>query len=366
MNKINVKSIARGCLLAFVVLGTFELCARLQDDVTRGIPFWKLQYVSPPIYVYGGDGPHGIPYAHDGKYVMNSRGFRGPELQGGRIEIVCLGASETFGVAETNGYEYPRQLERSLNASAPPHYQVVNAAIPGERLEDIVATLPATLRAVRPRYAVLYPTTATVAWTRAEWDQLHPTPASKNPPPEVWSRVRIHSRLATIVRDALPPAIVGWLHKSNIAAAEATRDVPPPTSHLPPQNLEEFRSRLERAVAILEAADVKPILVTHATRFGPNEEYRDSQIETFEQFYPVLTERGLFDAEHRMNDVIRAVGRAHGDPVVDAADRIAPGPENFADFFHFTDTGSSKMAALLRKAILDLTVSAVDGPGNGA
>jgi len=92
--------------------------------------------------------------------------------------------------------------------------------------------------------------------------------------------------------------------------------------------------------------------VTHATRFGPNGQYNDAQLQTFEVYYPVLTGPGLFDANRRMNDVIRAAGITNHAPVVDAADLIAPGPANFADFFHFTDEGSAKMAAALADVVL--------------
>ena len=76
--------------------------------------------------------------------------------------------------------------------------------------------------------------------------------------------------------------------------------------------------------------------------------------KTFEAYYPVVTEAGLFDAERRMNAAIVAVARADRDPVVDAAGLIAPGPANFADFVHFTDRGSAQMARLLGGTIAHL------------
>ena len=343
-------TIARALLLACIALATLEVCARIHDRMTLGLPILQFQYQAPAFYAYDATGPHGLPYARDGKYAMNSLGFRGPEAVPGRFTVLCLGASETFGVTETEGKEYPRQLEQKLNTAGTRHYQVVNAAIPGERLEDIAATLPATLLAVHPMYAVIYPTTGMVAWTSEAWNRMHPTPASKNPPPERYSRLRFRNHLVAALRQASPDWIQAWQNRRDVAKAEAVLHSRP-TSHLPEHNIAEFRNVLESVVRNLQAHGIRPILVTHATRFGPDGRYRDTVLMTFETYYPVLTAAGLFDADHRMNEVIRTLGRDYHAPVVDAARLLSPGPANFADFFHFTDEGSSHMALLLASRI---------------
>jgi lysophospholipase L1-like esterase len=346
----TIRRIARTCILVLIAVATLELCARIHDQITLGIPMFVLQYEAPAFFAYDSVGPHGIPNARDGKYGMNSLGFRGPEPAPGRLTILCLGASETFGVAESEGKEYPRQLEQDLNARGKPRYQVINGAIPGERLEDVLATLPATLRLVHPQYAVIYPTTGSIAWTREQWNALRPTPASKDPQRERYSRLRINAQLQEALRKVLPAWIQDWLNKRDLASATA-KLAGKPTSHLPAHNVAEFRDEMERILEIMRAHKVQPILVTHATRFGPDERYRDSLLATFEAYYPVLTEAGLFDADRRMNDTIRLLAWRYQVPVVDAARLIAPGPQNFADFFHFTDAGSSQMAKLLSRTL---------------
>lgn len=270
---------------------------------------------------------------------MNSIGFRGPEVRADRPTVLCLGASETFGVYESPGAEYPRQLERILNEMEPrKDFQVVNAAYPGERLEEIASTLQQTLNRVHPRYAVIYPSIAGVAWTRSAWEALHPTPASKDPPPERWGRWRLHDHILALFGTPVPKP------KSAVT----------PRSRLPERNIREFHRELLHLVRALRRRGVQPVLATHATRFGRNGQYRDAQLQKFEAYYPVVTAAGLFDAERRMNAVVVAVARADRDPVVDAARLIAPGPANFADFVHFTDRGSADMARLLSEAIVSL------------
>lgn len=344
---------ARAGLLIAIVLGTWEVCARIQDQVTLGVPALRLQYAVPALYAYDRTGPHGIPYAHDGKFRMNSIGFRGPELIDGRETILCLGASETFGIAETGGNEFPRQLERRLN-SGNARFQVVNAAIPGERAEELVATLPRTLALTHPAYAVLYPSPASAVWTVERWNEMHPSPETKDPPEERLSRWRSFAHIRDVLATVVPEPIRKRQQEVDLAAkvaSEIAASGSAPVSRLPAENFTEFRGNLDRTLAMLAAAHVRTIVVTHATRFGPDGERRDDQLKIFHTSYPTLTDDGLFDTERRFNAQLRAAARMYHVVVVDAARLIAPGPENFSDYFHFTDRGSARLASLIAAAI---------------
>ena len=342
--------------LALIAAVTWEACTRIQDQVTLGVPALSLRYEAPAIYAYDARGVHGIPFAHDGKFRINSIGFRSPELVPERETILCLGASETFGIAETDGKEYPRQLERRLNEAHPGRYQVVNGALPGERIEDIEVTLARTLKTTRPKYAILYASPGSAIWTAEQWDHLHPTPTSKDPPVERWGRFRLLSRLTSKIRAALPEPIQAWSRKRAVVAAiAAAHEIP--ASHLPESNFRAFSDHLERTLAVLAAAHVRTIVVTHANRFGPDGAVRDAQLETFRAFYPRLTDDGLFDTQRRFNAVLRRAARTRHLPVVDAARQIAPGSANFSDFFHFTDRGSARMAQLLADAVREEDVA---------
>jgi hypothetical protein len=282
---------------------------------------------------------------------MNTHGFRGPELVAGRATIVCFGASETFGISESRGKEFPRQLERQIAHTRGGPYQVVNAAYPGARIADIRQVMRRAIPLTHPRFAILYLSPASVVWTDKEWDAIHPTAVSKDPPLEQTARSRMLARLTDKVADALPAPLRSWRLRRDLASSiTAARTVP--SSHLPEANFMAFRRSYERMLAILEAAHVRVIVATHATRFGPVGALRDEQMDTLRTFYPKLTEAGVVDTERRFNDVLRRVARAHrGVIIVDAANLIAPGPQNFADFFHFTDRGSARIAALLAAAV---------------
>ena len=351
MRSTIAKRVLRGAAIVGIACATWEMCARIQDQVTLGIPATHLHFTAPALYAYGRSGPHGLPFARDGKFQMNSRGFRGPEPVQGRPTILCLGASETFGVYESPGQEYPRQLERRLNARrTAARVQVVNAALPGERMDDIVRILPQTLRAMHPVYAVVYPSTGSAVWTDVAWNAMHPTPKSKDPPEERTGRLHIVSRIRTAVLNALPESYRARMRSAEVEAAIAAAHVTP-TDHLPDENFRLFRLDFDRALDYLTRAHVPTIVVTHATRFGSLGTKRDSQIDVFRTMYPKLTGNGLFDAERRFNAQVRAAAHKHRFPVVEAATAIAPGAQNFADFYHFTDGGSARMAELIAKAL---------------
>lgn len=68
--------------------------------------------------------------------VLNSRGFRAPEFEGarppGRIRVVCLGDSWTFGAGVDQDQAYPQQLEARLRRAFPAaDVEVLNLGVMG-------------------------------------------------------------------------------------------------------------------------------------------------------------------------------------------------------------------------------------------
>ena len=145
---------AAGVILAVFML---EFCARLDDYISYGASMWS-PYDRETMYVRDKIGKKGKPRARYKKWQLNSLGFRGPELQPGRVRIICVGSSETFGLYEAPGEEYPRQLERELNAWAGRNlFEVVNVAHPGETVRTQILRAPETVEKVRPQIALIIP-----------------------------------------------------------------------------------------------------------------------------------------------------------------------------------------------------------------
>jgi lysophospholipase L1-like esterase len=357
INASFIRRTVRALLVLAVVFATWEVCARIQDQITLGVPAWVYQFAAPRFYVHDENGIHGIPNARFGKYAMNSLGFRGPDLRPDRQTILCLGASETFGVSETAGYEYPRQLERLLNDRyGQDHYQVVNAGLPSERVSEINASLPRILSLTHPAFAVIYTSSASMFWTDEQWEVQRPGTAAKDPPPERFGRIRLHDHLIEMIHRVLPQPFLAWLTLPRPRSAQARpaflyRDITR-VSRIPDGNLEEYRRNLSRMIDLLVAANVRPVLMTHATRFAPNGRYRDAEFDSAMDIVDNVTPSGFFDAERRMNDVVRTLAKQRNIPLVDAAYEMPAGPADFADYYHFTDRGSARIASLLSRTIL--------------
>jgi lysophospholipase L1-like esterase len=339
-------SFLRFALSALVGLLVLEACARFDDRVSFGAPIWET-YNSNDMFEYDSLGKRGRPNSSYKKWRLNSLGFRGPEVQIDRFRIVCLGQSETFGLAEKPGNEYPAQLERNLNHWAGREvFQVINAAIPGQTLVSTAQRVPTIVAGAKPQIALIYPAPSYYIWI--------PGLSSDGRLGVVPRRPRLQLRIAenfwNLMKEVLS-ALPVWarieLYELSIRQQMAARRFPV-MDHVPQQNVEHFKNDMLALIDALQASGVQPVLLTHATYFGtdPTDPDRLTLVE-WRKMYPMLRESGFLDMEARMNDAIRRLGVEKHVPVIDIAKQMPAGPQYFADMVHFTDEGATVMAAKL-------------------
>ncbi len=327
-------------LVLFVMAA--EMCARLDDFMAYGAPIWG-PYNNARLYERDQIGQRGRPGARYKKWQLNSLGYRGPELQEGSIRIICLGASETFGLYEADGEEYPRQFERDLNAhSGNNSFQVVNAAYPGETIGTSILRVPGIVETIHPRFVFLYPSPASYIWLPWLGPGTATVPSDQGPGS---FDLRIADRTRTALKSSLPERMQTWLRQREISAAAAEYPV---MDRVPEENVMRYRSDLANLVNALQSRGVEPILVTHANPFGEHPVQPDYDLLTsWRKFYPMLTDDGFIDMERRMNDAMRSLAAEKHIQLIDAAHEIPISRDNFADFCHFTTAGASLMASRL-------------------
>jgi len=327
---------ALGCVVIVAVV--WEVCARLDDRITQGAPLLQ-PYNLNVLYTNDALGIRGKPNGRYLKWTLNSLGYRGPELVSGRVRIVCLGSSETFGAYEDAGDEYPRQLERELNGRRKgSSIDVVNAAYPGLTIPTMVRRLPELVDRVRPSIAIIYPSLTGYIYASAPGGVVKTVAVSR-------LEARIAEKIRTVMVAAIPDAMQTWIKERMIAHAADPSGV---MERLPEGHVDRFRGDLNELLDAVLADGAQPVLVTHATRFGshvmPDERY---MLVAWRKFYPFLAEEGFLDMEARLNEVIRQIAAERRLTLVDAARRMPTGKRYFGDFVHFTNEGAAILARMV-------------------
>jgi lysophospholipase L1-like esterase len=348
--------VGRG-ILALLVFGlAVELWARIDDYVTYAAPVLET-YNTRVLYTNDTLGQRGKPNARYRKWELNELGFRGPPLKPDRFTLVTFGASETFGLYESEGKEYPRQLEQLLNRRyGADAFQVVNVAYPGESAHTAGIRAPEVISVVHPRVAIIYPTPADYIWLPFLGSGSVDTTTRRQA--FEW---RIGEQVRTLVKSALPEVVQTKLREREIRAGAAR--FPVVMSRLPERNIERYHDDVTSLVRTLKADGVVPVLVTHASALGTGASASERQIlVSWRKFYPMLREDGFIDMEQRMNETIRRIGREQQVQVIDAAREIPPARQNFADFVHFTNQGASLMATALADGLRDVLTQNLNVP----
>jgi lysophospholipase L1-like esterase len=336
----------RGLLALVVFAGSLELCARLDDTLTYGAPMWGV-YNAETLYVRDAIGKRGIPGARFRKWGLNALGYRGPDLVAGKPTIVCFGASETFGQQEREGFEYPRQLERELNARAGAgSYQVLNASYAGQTVRTATLRVPEIAASVKPVAALVYGVPANYIWL----PYLDAKPAPPGPIAQPRFELRIQDRVRTLLKSLTPASIQDRLRAREIAADPMSAA---PMDRLPDANIQRYRDDLMAMILALRRDGIQPVLVTHVDAFGEALSERDRALLTsWRKFYPMLTEGGFLDMERRANDAVRSLGADVGVPVIDLERAVPAVPSNFTDFAHFSEAGAAIVARALADGLL--------------
>ncbi len=339
MNFVNTWS--RRGLYVIIFLAVLEVCARVDDQITYGVPILGTDRYTDML-TRDEFGIAGRPYGHYQNFQLNSLGFRGPEARWDRARIICIGASETFGIKGSPGMEYPRQLERELNARSTVQYSVVNTAIVGQSVASFARRVDKVVSQVKPEIAILYPTPASYIVPPSPQDDAW----LDTQPPQF--ELRILDRIFAPV-DRLPPWVK--IPRLEFKLWKNTRHMAV-MAKIPPSHVARFREDLSQVLDRLQFLGVRPILVTHATRFGAAISPEDRLwLLSWRTYSPRLAESGFLDMESRINDVIRAQAVARGIMLVDAANMLSGEHENFADFGHFTDRGAHALAAAIADAM---------------
>ncbi|MBX9680127.1 MAG: SGNH/GDSL hydrolase family protein [Gemmataceae bacterium] len=341
--------------LALIGLGA-EVGARLDDWACAGVPLLASPNRGRDLTLHDEHGFHGQPNGRFKKWKLNSLGFRSPEAspqpEPGMKRIVVLGASETFGLYETEGMEYPAQLEAMLKKHHP-NVEVQNAAMAGMSLASMKPYWEQWASKAEPQYVIIYPSPMLYLTDKAPKPPSSEIPALE--PLSMTERIRIAPRIRDGVRQAewlkpLRQLYFQWKTRTSLAHHSEDGWI---WSEPPADRLEQFSEDLRGLVRSIRAKGAVPMLITHANRSPspPTSEYL-GELEAMRAFYPRASPQVIAEFEVLGREAVKRIAREEVVRCIDAASKMTDDREAwFADEVHFTDAGARRFADIVAGAL---------------
>jgi hypothetical protein len=269
-----------------------------------------------------------------------------------------MGASETFGYAESPGKEYPAQLADSLNRTG--CYEVINSAIVGLPTTGQIQLWENWVSRFEPSVVVIY---------------VSPVFYLSNDPPRFPAPKRGgadgRGARASARSTHFEPRLIARLHDhihypdfiqrrrvmKTIAQALAGKGANWVYTSIPDDRLALFRSHLDSLVESVRARGAVPVLVTHAMRFGDSIDGEDQDLlRAWRQFTPRATEEVLIGFERQAAGAVREAARERHVPLADVANLMTGHAKWFADFVHFNDDGAGVVAGSIARTVESIRV----------
>lgn len=343
---VRLRAVALAAAALSVAFAGGEAAARLDDWMHQGVPLLASPDHAHDLTVRDEFGVHGRPGGRFKKWRLNAFGFRGAEITEepapGRTRLLVLGASETFGLHESEGKEYPAQLAERFAARGRPDVEVVNGAIAGVTVWSLKPYWEQWASRVRPRLVLIYPS------TQLYLDDDPPGPPHGDAAPSEGPAVRSRflQRLEDVARQSDLLRELRLQYQTRCVLRGKGDDYF--FRGAPQDRLDGFAADLAALVDSIRAHGAEPILVTHALRAASPPRPEDAgDLRAMRPFFPRARPETMVAFDDAADEAIRGLGRDKGVAVIDAAPALNGRREWFADLVHFNDAGAAAFADVL-------------------
>lgn len=268
--------------------------------------------------------------------------------------IIATGASETFGLYETPGKEWPRQLEDSLASQCPvTPVLVLNAALAGMTLPTVTQDIDLRLSKLNPDIVLYYPSPVQYLDSRVP-QAAAPFLGIPVQESRFDQELRVLPRLRDALKRLLPERALD-LGRSLILANARKHDSHQFSVADTEDRLAMYERDLRQLIGTARAVGSEPVIVLSQNRFFTRD-MSGSDLRwllAWERFYPAASGELLLTFEDQASARTQLVGQDSGVLVVDPNLRSSGHlPEElFADFVHFTDLGSAVFAGAVGRGI---------------
>jgi hypothetical protein len=312
-----------GMLAAAAFILAAEIAARIDDWYKFGADVLDT-YTREQLIADDDTEVRGMPYGRFEKWRLNNLGFRGPDVGGKRPErprIVAIGSSETFGLYEEEGKEWPAQLRERLEAEGV-DAEVINTAFYGFGLQRNVEQFERRVLPLQPDVAILY-------LDPYSGHYLKGIDATRKPSTDHWgSSLRLGRKVWSLVQGVVPrPLYKAYLQA--LVVRERRRHQLEVLDRVPPVVYDRIRDDLERLIALANEHGVRLILTSHIRRTD------DLALLMAQRDRAVLTFGAIVEAHERTNALFAEVASAHGLPFVDLEAAVPATPTLIVDASHF-------------------------------
>ncbi|MFZ5568872.1 MAG: SGNH/GDSL hydrolase family protein [Thermodesulfobacteriota bacterium] len=365
--------IFRAILAVSFFFVSMEITARIDDFAKYRAPFWE-KYTADRLRSRDRNGiRHNVPGSRFEKWIINASGFRGPEIavkkKAGIKRIVCMGTSETFGLYEPSGQEWPSQLSSLLSKYH--GYEVINTAVVGLELGLYQPYIQQYIINFQPNIIILMINPFSYASGRyrreaaSEQDPNHTPQQVKNRPGMDLSGVsgiidglRLPSKMKQTFKQLIPESVLAtyqlWNMRCQVSAIETIRlKGKSPSDHASPEGLALFQARIEELINYLTENHIKVILCSYPVLIdADNIDQYPAVFWDHRRFYVELSFKGLIDASIQCNQALRIMAERHQIAFVDLDRAIPNDMDHFGDNVHYTGKGAKLVAMELERQLV--------------
>ncbi len=351
-------NLARWSLLVACFLGTVELACRIEQWFLYDAPVLGMYTYDTALFTTDEYGIRGKPHGGYEKWRLNSLGFRGPEMsiekQNGRLRIVCIGASETFGLYESRDNEWPRQLERKLKVQGI-EAEVINAAIAGMSLSQRTIHLQKRILQLRPDVIVVMLEYGSYAGLTPERMRAQRSTRTTLPDHqgiiERMKAFRAPVKFKEVAIPMLSPLVQAWLAKWEKAVKLEVRkkDVGErfrSFQHIMPFEVEAFRQDMDALYHVTQSAGSQLVLLSPAMWMT------EENLSSMYLSWPYIDESWWREARVKMGEEARVFARTERIQYLDLSYAINGHEVGWMlDMLHFSDDGAWQVAQYVSHAI---------------
>jgi lysophospholipase L1-like esterase len=334
--------------------GSLEVATRLDQWIRYGAPLIGSYTYESALYEEDSLGIRGKPHGRFEKWELNGVGLRGPEIETpkphGLTRIAAVGSSETFGLFESPGNEWPRQLERDLHRSLP-NTEVNNASIAGMGLRRRIEFFEKRIVQLQPDVALLmleYSSYVGVVLS-AERDAVRSV--TQVAPARAALGLGFTPRIVRKAKDAVIPrlpepfrnAVQEFLIESRVSSArEDLGDDFGRYREVRPAHVHEFEKDVIRFLGFTREHEIDAVILLPALRVD------EATLRDYRANYPYINESWIREAIDAFPTIARRLAAQHDVQVIDLAPAVAGRErELMMDMFHFNDEGARLVAAAM-------------------